>query len=275
MKGDADNQAASRGIEIIAARHEQTANLYFSKGSWASALSYYKQASFLKPNDRQLKIQIGKCQNKLAVLNAEKRNAQQLALRQNQARANESTGSIVSKTPLLGEQGSPEWVTPGLDAGVDYEITGDRIQVFDNLRAKRIFGSGKLGRSEIEVMITPQSAGSTQRYGVIFGHQVERNRKFQRYYLFTLQMNGEYTVQNITEAGTTFIEADKVKTELKTGQPITVRLKFGNNLAICYVNGISIDMVELDRSAEGGIGFFADPNTRVEFANLKIAPVVD
>ena len=266
---DKGNQAALRGIEIIAARHEQTANLYFSKGSWASALSYYKQASFLKPNDRQLKIQIGKCQNKLAVIKSEQRNSQRLALKQQNDEVN---GSLISRTPVLGQQEATNWIAPGLDTGVDYKFSGNRVVLYDNLRAKRVFGAGKLGRSEVEVTITPFSNGSTKRFGLIFGHQEEQGRKYQKYYLFTLQLNGEYTVQNNASAGTTFIEANKVKAALKSGEPITVRLKFGNNLAICYVNGISIDMVELDRAAEGGIGFFADPNTHVEFSGLRITP---
>lgn len=271
LRYDKDNANALAGIKAISGEFVELGDSRFVQRNWSSALIFYRQASTLRPDDRELLNKVAETETKLKQSSSRSRRST------NSSRRNMITlpANIQPELPTRPIESSPEplWRMPGLDVGKDYRMPQpNSLQLEKNIRVKKVFQTRKYRSAEIETRATVHSGSADKKYGIIFGHQLNEEGNPVSFYLFALEPGDEYTLQRVTPQGVEFLDAGRLPDDVDHRKEVGFRLKWDQNIIVYWINGICLKIYEADESIEGGVGFYGDGNMQVEFNDIVITP---
>ena len=273
LRYDKDNATALAGIKAISDDFVQLGDKNYRQQNWSSALVFYVQASTISPDDRSLL-------NKVAETEARLKEATNKPRRRYSSRRQPASISPIKIQPELETRPveitqEPLWRMPGLDENTDYRMPDrDVLLLQKNLRIKKIFHTRNYRAAEIETRARVHSGSADKKYGIIFGHQLNADALPVSFYLLAIEPGDQYTVQRITPKGVEFLDAGTLPANIRHREEVRLRLKWEKNVAIYWINGITLKILEIDENIEGGVGFYCDGNMQVDFSDIVITPGV-
>ncbi|RMF57989.1 MAG: hypothetical protein D6748_09945 [Calditrichaeota bacterium] len=265
---------ARMGLEQIASKYQSIGNRYRRQGNWKRALSYFKAARRLNPNAPGISILISQAQRKINQAQRQKSSSIPSAASLSKIEPPATRLPVIKPPRLLTRGFQPTlWRLPGLDERLDYEFRGDTLIFYDNIRIKKAFFAQTFDSVEVEVharLLLNLTMGS---YGIIFGHQPYPRQNYRHFYLFSIQPDSRYELQQVTPDGVRVLVSGQIAPGVQGGYKVTqLKVKTIGKLVVLYVNGITLYIKELDQVVKGGVGLYVDPKLRVQFTNFKILP---
>lgn len=264
---------ATSGVAEIAIAFERMGDSAFEQQRWDVALLYYKKAKNLKPNDRRLRNLIAESKrrfNRPRSLLAAKPEKQPERLEVRQSSVFNEALKVPSTT--MGIETS-QWNILGLDEFEDFNVKQGVLTFSDNIRIKKAFHQEAYDGVEVEVLANALSGSRNGKYGIIFGHNMEAANPYKNFYLFSVDNNGNYALQEVTERSVRILVAEQIQPGiLRDYGAIHLKVKYIGNLILLYANGELLKMTPTKRMQTGGVGLYVDPKLKVEFSDFKASP---
>lgn len=276
LRNDRAHPEALEGVAYIALARKEKGDEFYQQGRWASALKYYRQALLLQPDNVEYKQLAYDCSYRLEQQNrlAAARNGSNSASRQTSIK----TVAEVSRQTILDNHVNgifrSQWNILGLDEAEDFRFSGNTLQFFENIRIKKAFHQEIYEGVEIEVLADVYGP-KKGKYGIIFGHETAGVQPYKNFFLFSIDGNGRYTLEEVTSRSVNMLASEYIRPDvLRSYDQVQLKVKSFGKLILLYANGELLKMVPVDRPRGGGVGLYADPKLRVVFSGLKISPAV-
>ncbi len=174
--------------------------------------------------------------------------------------------------PVLANGFSPaQWALPGLDLRLDYEFQHNNLIFYDNIRIKKAFQRQMFDSIEVQVQAKTLAGNPSGRYGIIFGHHLRGGNRFKSFFLFTIDNRARYALQQVTPNRVRILVSGQIDPGIQGGYDVVqLKVKCIGKWIFLYVNGQTINMVDMKQPVQGGVGLYVDPKLRVEFSQFKV-----
>lgn len=263
---------ARAGLIQIARTYRERGDYYRKRRQWTRALRYYTAASRILPANRSLRKLIAESQSQLQNNVSPRRsvnNSRRTLLPPETPEVKPKTSLTI---PLLANGFSPrQWAMPGLDQGVDYEFQHNNLTFYDNIRIKKAFERQVFDSIEVQVQAKTLAGNPSGRYGIIFGHQPNVGSRFKSFFLFAIDNRARYALQHVTPNRVQILVSGQIDPGIQGGYDVVqIKVKCIGKWIFLYVNGQTINMVDVKQPVRGGVGLYVDPKLRVEFSQFKV-----
>lgn len=265
-----ESLAALNGIAQVREAYEYRGERAFRQKDWKNAVSYYSKLVNLAPDDPHWQQRLAESRRNLET---------RASLTATAATAN--TGAQFQRPPdsdafssiIVDGIQRARWEMPGLYETEDYRIGVGYITFFDNLRIKKAFHQGTYQGLEVEASAKVLSASEEGRYGIIFGHDTETSSSAKNFYIFLIDLAGQFILQQVIADKVKTLVADPIKPGiLNANRAVHLKVKSFDNNILLYANGELLKMISLSQPISGGVGMYVDPRMSVEFSRFKISP---
>ncbi|MGH1366099.1 MAG: protein phosphatase 2C domain-containing protein [Calditrichia bacterium] len=273
LKADPTNAKALFGLDSIVGIYMASGDSFAAVKNWRSAEEDYRLAATIDPENKLLVSKLASVRSEIAKP-ALARTASVKRSRRSKRLQNVNPEPVA---PLQEELlptylSMRNWKTPGLYRGDDFFIQNNTMIFENNIRIKKAFGIDAYGNAEIVVNAKRVGGLGNGKYGIIFGHDI--SDPFDNFYLFTIDKDSRFALQRISRKSIKTIASGEIPVSLNQNlTPAQLKIKCIDKTILLYVNGHLLTMVT-DKNVRGGIGLYADPNMRVEFAGLTAEPIV-
>ena len=262
------------GIDMITRAYTVRGDKAFSQENWGAALAYYKKALQLSPENeslRKLTVRAQRSHYQSKVEEVALASAPQTL----QYRDSKSTLNPESALQTLNVIGFAEnqWNLAGLVENEDIRFSVQSLVILENLRIKKVFHQNKYQGVEVEVQTRRLKGSRNGKYGLIFGHDLSNDAPGERFFLFTVDSNGNYSLQRVTKHSVKILVSEPIKAGIIGNyDQIQLKVKSFGKLILLYANGVLLKMLPLNVEQSGGVGLYADPKMQVEFSGFRILP---
>jgi serine/threonine protein phosphatase PrpC len=274
LRNNPASSEASEGIDMVVRAYVARGDKAFNQENWGAALAYYQKAYQLNPENADFTKLILRTKQKLY-----------------QTRSMETALASVPQTLQYREANSPltpqdalktlnivgfardQWFFSGLNEKEDYVITPRSLAFVDNLRIKKIFHKIKYDAVEVEVQTRRLRGSRNGKYGIIFGHYLDDDAPGEAFFLYSVDSNGNFSVQQVTRHSVKILVSEPIKPGIIGNyDQIHLRVKSLGKLVLLYANGVLLKMLPLAVEQSGGVGLYTDPKMQVEFTDFRIQP---
>lgn len=276
LRTDPQHEQAREGLRQVAHGYHTLAERFEAAGNPRTALKYVRLAARLDPDnvvyrtaERTLSVQVER-PRRIAAATASPGVVEQLATRK-------SSSDYLAK-PLVNPEvrgiRQSQWKLVGLDEYQDFQIQRQNITFFNNIRIKKAFHKEVYDSVDVHVRAEVFSGRSTSKFGIIFGHQPNSVNPTKDFYLFSVNGDGEYTLQRISSRKIQFLDRGKIPPNTQDSYNTAgLQVKCMGNLVLLYANNELLKMVTLPEPlTETGVGLYADPRLEIEFSNFVVSP---
>jgi len=268
QKIDAGDSLASARIRDIFEIYKDKANLYYQKGYYTAALTFYEKALELEPKSTQLASLIAACEKKLGRAPDEKDVTAKTAAsnRGDEIRVNKkaSSSSVIpetSKQTQIWDWGTiPDKEIIAEESGIRFSHSSTR---------SKLLSRNELDKFELQLRTAVQRE-THGRYGVIVGYQTMTQSPYETFYLISMSSEKTFLLHryaNFKKEILASVAADSLAN--KESSTFTVRCN-GSNLTFYYGEHRIFDWTA-PKPIVGRIGLYAGPDTDVTFSNLKFS----
>ncbi len=267
-----ENNEALAGIDMVARAYTVRGDRAFSKENWGAALFYYKKALRLNPKSHSLRNLVVRTEK----ASYRTKNAANIAIPSQANPPVQKASMQLPQTPAAKAVSGlidTQWLLPGLEAFNDYQINANAITFFENIRIKKAFHREMYDGVEVEVQARWLGGNQNGKFGIIFGHDLQNGIKPNSFMLFTVDRNGNYSLQRVSQRSVRILVADQIKPGIIGNfNQIHLKVKSFGKLTLLYANGVLLKMVPNEWGQHGGVGLYVDPKLRMEFSHFRILP---
>ncbi len=265
---------ATSGVAVVADAFKALGDEAYRQQRWDVALLYYKKTQSIRPNDQDLQKLIADSKKRFNqprewwANQSQNRQPEKLAVRQS---------NVLNKVPSSSKAvygfGKSQWDLIGLDEFQDYNIQNSSLAFSNNIRIKKAFHQGTFEGVEVEVLANVTSGSRNGKYGIIFGHNKQALTPFKNFFLFSMDNNGNYALQQVSERAVKILVSDQIQPGIvQDFGKVHLKVKFIGNLILLYANGELLKMSPVKGNQSGGVGLYVDPKLQVEFSDFKVSP---
>lgn len=263
---------ARNGLIQIAKIYREKGDYYRNRQKWTQAIRFYTAASRILPHNKAIRRLIAQCQQNLRQAITTKKSAPVSRKTVIPPVNPDIKAKSILTTPILASGLSPtQWVMPGLDNRLDYEFYQNSIIFYDNIRIKKAFHQLMFDSVEVQVQARVLSRNASGRYGLIFGHREGAGSRYRNFFLFTIDTHARYALQHVTTKHVRILVSGQIDPGIQGGYDVMqLKVKYIGKWIFLYVNGQTVNMIDMQEPVRGGVGLYVDPKLRVEFSQFRV-----
>ncbi|MFQ5639017.1 MAG: hypothetical protein ACE5IR_13620 [bacterium] len=269
-----DHLSAREGVDKILKIYMDRADSLFQNEFYEEALSVYTQAAELQPDDAYIKIRIVQSQDKLAL----RSKPEEISKPQPKLESERLSSKTVLTSQLAAREKMDfsshdasvhDWDFRGLTPG-DFALLPGRILFKESPSRKKALYLRDLDR-KIKVRARIVDGHSGGRFGVIIGYKTMNVSPFETYYLFTVFRGQQYLLQKYSNFKKELVfRSDALGDSTLLLDDVLLEVSCLQDRTTFSANGTKL-FEFIGEETTGKVGFYADPQIRVEFSEINVS----
>ncbi len=239
-----------------------------------NALSYFRKALAIAPNDIKLANKISLIENRLKKpfprLNSNVENNEHVMKYKEEIKLMDNEEIKLEVKNEIKSFISLDWTFGDLSEN-DYIINGNGITFLNNSKIKKIISRKTMADIEIEVDMRFQSISSNNSAGIIIGYSISNQSSIESYLLYAVNKKGKFSlfkVKNGQEERLKFV--DRSSDFSNSNNELKLKLKCLGPWVILFFNNKLLESWLSKEFIKGKIGLYSGANTCVDFTSCKI-----